>query len=112
MRWTLILIFLAGCATTGSPVDPPTLTVTSKAQPLVINPPVPWYITWQISQDGNTNMPQDNVEFDVEKRDGLGPDTPWYLYCRTNQPPVPFTFDGSAGYFRVGDHWIIPPNDQ
>ena len=80
---------------------------SSKAQSEVITPPVTlWKISWQIISD-NTNMPQDNVEFDVDKCDNLeNPD--WQLFCRTNQPPVFFTSDGVQGYFRVGAHFINP----
>lgn len=80
----------------------------SVALPLVILNPKSWSISWQIGGGGgDTNMPADNVEFDVEKEDNiLGP---WYLFCRTNTPPVPFTFDGDQGYFRVGAHWIVEP---
>jgi hypothetical protein len=82
---------------------------TSQSVPLVVvNPIKPWWVQWSIcGPDGNTNMPYPNVEFDLEKRDSI--DGAWYLFCRTNQPPVPFNFDNEQGYFRVGSHWIVEP---
>lgn len=62
------------------------------------------YVTWTISDLDTTNMPQENVEFDVEKLDNVYGG--WYLYCRTNQPPVPFYTTNEQGYFRVGAHWV------
>lgn len=46
-------------------------------------------------------MPVDGIEFDLEHSFDL---IHWSLYCRTNQPPVPFGFTNEYEFFRVGAH--------
>lgn len=120
MRWLLFLTLLAGCATATNPTLPPmppaiqpeVVTAMSKALPLVVVvPDKPWNIVWELREQDNNpvQMPADNVEFDVEHTFSLTPPVQWTLYCRTSQPPVPFWLTNQQEYFRVGDHWIVPP---
>lgn len=77
----------------------------SQSEPLTIIDTIkPWHISWSIEGD-DTNMPQEGLEFDVEKTDTLINPT-WTLFCQTNQPPVAFYFTGSQGFFRVGVHFV------
>lgn len=110
---TVIAMVCVSCSTA---LKNPTVGIESAAKIVPLNASyvlsdsviksLPFNIYWDIGGD-NTNMPQANVEFDVQKEDSLA--GPWYLFCRTNTPPVQFFSDGDQGYFRVGVHWITEP---
>lgn len=110
----LICMLLVGCASVESqsppvPSDPPlekTVKAFSRAQPasaIVPAPIVHWVFTW----DYPTPMPADNIAFDFEGSTNL---TDWYLIVTTNQPPVPYDSSQWSESFRVGAHWIVPPD--
>lgn len=103
---------MCGCAqqapisTSSTSLNRLSIPAAANASPLIIISPNQLQVSWSIISD-NTNMPQANVEFDVERRDKI--EGEWYLFCRTNTPPVLFLYNEDQGYFRVGAHWITEP---
>lgn len=121
MKYLPFILLLCGChsldkkiiqQSTGPDLDPnhaqQSFVISSKSQPeplvIIVNTTQPWRIDWNIEM-ADTNMPQAGVEFDVQKCNDIA-NPVWSLYCRTNQPPVPFFSLGDTGYFRVGVHLI------
>lgn len=86
--------------------------IASDESDVVVLPPTyHWNLTWFWNMAGDTNapatMPYPHIEFDVDSTTDLQ-NGPWSLYCRTNQPAVPFTSDGDQRFFRVGVHCVDP----
>jgi hypothetical protein len=120
MMWRYLpLIALVGCSTTAKLTprsqtvvkSPKLLSVTSADNIQVIIPPPTihaWTWDWPAGAVVYSNLPVVNVEFDLEHRTTLNGE--WSLYCRTNQPPVSFSFTNDQEYFRVGTHYIDDVN--
>ncbi len=118
----ILLIALAGCISETAKITPkahrvvkspklasaPIMSMLSSDNVDNIAPAPSWHITWGWPCASPTNLPQPNIEFDLEKRDDMTSD--WFLYTRTNQPPVAFEATNGQGYFRVGVHYIDPDN--
>lgn len=108
----LMLVMLCGCASNPSldainplKLDPPLGGAAPKLEfsggqtGIEPSPPPVWLLVW----DYESELPTIGVEFDVETTDD--PAHPWVLYCRTNQPPVPYSPTNGSGYYRVGAHF-------
>lgn len=130
LLWATMLVF-TGCMSDTARITPPPLRVvkppklkntvvaTMRSSANVVVDPLPthWLTwNWSLTEGGvPVQLPFTNVaniiEFDVEHRLDLQTDQ-WSLFCRTNQPPVPFQYNQNQEYFRVGVHVVSPTTGE